>query len=454
MRKLSQLPSPPEKGLLGHVYYLKKGNIHRQMMEWQRRYGSLYRLRAGLKKALVIADVDLIREILKARPHDFRRISNIEAVFEEAGMNGVFSSEGENWKFRRRIVEGALQPGQLERFHPHMQNITRRFSERLTTLALAAQGVSITDEFRRYTADITTMLAFGKDMNLTGSSENPVSSALQSVFPVLHRRCRSPFPLWRLYRSKEDKAFDEGLDRIKVTLAELIEEQRRIIISGDVTTPENFLQAMVLQQKDHQMLTDRDIVANALTLLLAGEDTTANTLAWTVYLLSRHPEAEQKLIQEIDQHNDGDPLPWPLPSLPWMNAVIKESMRLKPVAPQIYLEPMNDTCIGDVAISKGTPLFLALHAGALDEAYFSDAQSFDPSRWTNREGASMNALFPFGGGARMCPGRSLALTEIKMALHALYSNFKLIPLQDPNSVRERFAFTMAPLNFRATIIRR
>jgi cytochrome P450 len=454
MRKLSQLPAPPEKGILGHVHYLKKGNIHRQMMEWQHRYGSLYRLRAGLKKALVIADVDLIREILKARPHDFRRISNIEAVFEEAGMNGVFSSEGENWKFSRRIVEGALQPGQLARFHPHMQSITVRFSERLDSLTSAPQGVSLTDEFRRYTADITTMLAFGKDMNLTGSSDNPVSAALQSVFPVLHRRCRSPFPLWRLYRSAEDKAFDEGLRQIKATLAELIDDQRRIIAAGDVTTPENFLQAMVFQQMEHRMLTDRDIVANALTLLLAGEDTTANTLAWTAYLLSCHPEVEQALVQEIEQHNDGAPLPWPLPSLPWMNAVIKESMRLKPVAPQIYLEPVRDTRIGDVEVSKGTPLFLALHAGTLDDASFSDPQSFDPSRWIKREGASTSALFPFGGGARMCPGRSLALTEIKMALHAIYSRFKIVPMQDPETVQERFAFTMAPQNFRATIIRR
>ncbi|WHP29397.1 cytochrome P450 [Trabulsiella odontotermitis] len=454
MRKLSQLPAPPEKGLLGHVYFLKKGNIHRQMMEWQRDYGSLYRLRAGLKKALVITDVDLIREILKARPHDFRRISNIEAVFEEAGMNGVFSSEGENWKFRRRIVEGALQPGQLERFHPHMQSITARFSERLDTLTSVPQGVSLTDEFRRYTADITTMLAFGKDMNLTGSSDNPVSSALQSVFPVLHRRCRSPFPLWRLYRSPEDKAFDEGLGRIKATLAGLIEEQRRIIAVGDVSTPENFLQAMVFQQREHRMLTDQDIIANALTLLLAGEDTTANTLAWTVYLLSHHPEAEQELIREIEQYNDDGPLPWPLPSFPWMNAVMKESMRLKPVAPQIYLEPMRDTRIGDVEVSKGTPLFLALHAGTLDEAYFTDAQRFDPSRWVKREGATTNALFPFGGGARMCPGRSLALTEIKMALHAIYSRYNIIPMQDPETVQERFAFTMAPQNLRATIIRR
>lgn len=453
MRKLSQLPAPPEKGLLGHVYYLKKENIHRQMMEWQRDYGSLYRLRAGLKKALVIADVDLIREILKARPHDFRRISNIEAVFEEAGMNGVFSSEGENWKFRRRIVESALQPGQLERFHPLMQNITTRFSERLDSLISVPEGIFLTDEFRRYTADITTMLAFGKDMNLTGSIDNPVSSALQSVFPVLHRRCRSPIPLWRLYRSPEDKAFDEGLGRIKNTLAALIDEQRRSITAGDVTTPENFLQAMVFQQMEHQRLTDRDIVANALTLLLAGEDTTANTLAWTMYLLSRHPQAELALIQEIDQHNDSAPLPWPLPSFPWMNAIIKESMRLKPVTPQIYLEPVRDTRIGDIEIHKGTPLFLALHAGTLDEAYFSDAQAFEPSRWIKREGAS-NALFPFGGGARMCPGRSLALTEIKMALHAIYSRFKVIPLQDPEMVQERYAFTMAPQNFRAAIIRR
>lgn len=458
MRKLSDLPSPPTHGLLGHVSYLKKDNVHLQMLAWRQECGPLYRLRVGATSALAVTDVDIIKAILKARPDEFRRIRNIESVFDEVGMNGVFSSEGERWKYQREMVERAFLPNHLKGFHANMQAIAGRLQRRFDALAESGEPVFLVDEFKRYTVDITTLLAFGEDVNVIERGENALSAGLREIFPVIHQRCRSPFPLWRWVKTAQDKAFDAGLSTIKQRIAGFIAHQRQRLQNQAAlaSAPENIMQVMLLEQQKEGGLTDRDIVANAITLLLAGEDTTANTLAWMAYLMCQRPDVEEKLVLELAQCTEAadEPLAWPVPKMPWLTAIMYEAMRLKPVAPQLYLEPVHDTAVGDVWVKKGTPLFLALHAGGFDERDFTEAGRFAPERWVEGDGASFSRLLPFGGGARLCPGRALAIVEIKMALHALYGRYRVTALQHPAVVRERFAFTLSPENFKVMFTKR
>ncbi|HDC4802769.1 TPA: cytochrome P450 [Escherichia coli] len=458
MRYLNQLPSPPTRGILGHVHYLKQGNVHRQMLEWKKQLGELYRLRVGIKQALVVTEPELIRQILKQRPQLFRRITNIESVFDEAGMNGVFSAEGENWRYQRRMIERAFSPANLKHFHTSMQHITESFYDRLDMLVITEEPVYIVDEFRRYTMDIITRLAFGEDVNAPDRTSSCLSRHLHNIFPVINQRCRSPFPLWRLIRSRQDRQFDADMAYIKSEMTKYTIRQRIRLKENThlLTAPENILQVMLADQMQGKGLSDRDIIANAVTLFLAGEDTTANTLAWIVYLVGQRPEVEDRLINELNGSRQiyGTIPDWPLPKLPWLTAIMYEAMRLKPAAPQLYLEPVTDTTVGDVFIKKGTPVFLTLHAAGSDEQHFSQVEKFRPERWVEREGESFSALFPFGSGARICPGRALAMSEIKMALHALYCRYNVIPLQPAAAVEERFAFTLSPVNFKVMLAHR
>ncbi|MDC6109296.1 cytochrome P450 [Serratia rubidaea] len=458
MRKLSELPSPATCGLLGHVSYLKKDNVHQQMLAWRNECGPLYRLRVGAKFALAVTDVEIIKTILKARPDEFRRISNIESVFDEVGMNGVFSSEGERWKYQREIVEQAFLPNHLKGFHASMQAITGRLQQRFDALANGSEQVFLVDEFKRYTVDITSLLAFGEDVNVIERGENSLSASLREIFPVISQRCRSPFPLWRFCKTAQDKAFDVGLSNIKQHIEGFIAHQRQRLRDNTAlaSAPENTMQVMLQMQNKEGRLTDKDVIANAVTLLLAGEDTTANTLAWMVYLICQRPDVENKLVLELAQCTGlaDEPLTWPIPKMPWLTAIMYEAMRLKPVAPQLYLEPLHDTVVGDVWVKKGTPLFLTLHAGGFDARYFKEPGQFFPERWVARDGASFSNMLPFGGGSRMCPGRALAIAEIKMAMHALYGRYRVTALQHPEAVRERFAFTVSPEHFKVVIGRR
>ncbi|MCY9847873.1 cytochrome P450 [Pectobacterium jejuense] len=458
MRSIKRLPMPPARSILGHVDYLKRSDVHLQMLRWKEQYGRFYRLRLGLTSAIVIADAECIRTIMKSRPDEFRRINSIESVFQEAGLNGVFSSEGKRWEHQRRLTEPMFQPAHLKYFYPSLRKVTARLSDRFAMLAETGETVVLVEEFKRYTVDITSLLAFGEDVNTLEQGENPLSQSLRHLFPMINARSGSLFPLWRYIRRERDKQFDASLSLIREYVDGFIYRQRKRIRLNPqlMEAPENMLQVMLAEQKKDGTLTDDDIVANAITLLIAGEDTTANTLAWMSFLLCSSPSVEECVFQECKEAADGAGaiLPWPLPRMPWLTAVMYESMRLKPVAPLLYLEPTKNTVIDDFQIKKGTPLLLMLNASGFDDALFQQPYDFVPERWLERGKASFSDLQPFGGGARMCPGRSLALMEIKLGFHALCSGFRVEAQQPASDVTETFAFTMSPSGFRVKLHKR
>ncbi|MFJ5438991.1 cytochrome P450 [Pectobacterium brasiliense] len=458
MRSIKRLPMPPTRSLLGHVDYLKRSDVHLQMLRWKAQYGRFYRLRLGFTSAIVIADAECIRTIMKSRPDEFRRISSIESVFQEAGLNGVFSSEGKRWEHQRRLTEPMFQPAHLKYFYPSLRKVTSRLSDRLSMLAETAETVVLVEEFKRYTVDITSLLAFGEDVNTLEQGENPLSQSLRHLFPMINARSGSLFPLWRYIRRERDKQFDASLSLIREYVDGFIYRQRKRLRLNPqlIEAPENMLQVMLAEQKKDGTLKDDDIVANAITLLLAGEDTTANTLAWMSFQLCSAPSVEECVFQECKEATDGAGalLPWPLPRLPWLTAVMYESMRLKPVAPLLYLEPTKNTVIDDFLIKKGTPLLLMLNASGFDDVLFQQPDDFVPERWLERGKASFSDLQPFGGGPRMCPGRSLALMEIKLGFHALCSGFRVEAQQPASDVTESFAFTMSPSGFRVKLHKR
>ncbi|MEZ8012036.1 MULTISPECIES: cytochrome P450 [Vibrio] len=456
MKRIEQLPMPPTSGVLGHVSYLKKSNVHQQMLCWIKEYGAHFRLKLGMKDVLVLSDAAQIKSVLKSRPDEFRRLKNIESVFDEIGLNGVFSAEEERWKHQRKLTEPMFQPSHLKHFHPQLSVIAERLGKHLEMLAESGEVVELVAEFKKYTVDVTSLLAFGEDFNSIEQTTVPLSKSLQNVFPVINQRCSSPIPLWRFFKTKKDKLFDTSLEDIGHFVYGCIEKQRARLVHEPALkdSPENMLQIMLLEQEQDSSLTDQDIVANAITLLLAGEDTTANTLAWMAFLVSGNRSSELALQDELDALGKRKVLEWPLPRTPYMTAVMYEAMRLKPVAPQLYLEPTRDTQIGDIEVKKGTPVFVMLHANGFDPDLFEDPTTFNPNRWVEKDGASFSNLQPFGGGARLCPGRSLAMMEIKLAFHTLFKEFSIEPQQAPETVVEQFAFTMSPVGFNVKITKR
>ena len=457
MRSITELPGPRGLPLLGNLLQLDLKQLHRVLERWCNEFGPLFAFELAKKPVVVVADPELIQNILRQRPNLYRRLGTIESVFEEMGITGVFAADGAAWKRQRRLTAHALDAGHLRQFFPALVKVTERLKNRWSRAADKQAAVEVQQDLMRYTVDVTTNLAFGYDMNTLEKEGEVIQDHLEKIFPMINRRINAPFPYWRYLRLAADRALDKALVAIRETINGFITRTReRLAQTPELAAqPTNFLEAMLgAHDEGEAAFTDAEVYGNVLTLLLAGEDTTANTLAWMIHLMIEHPEVQARMRTEaVEVVGNGGMLSQlaDIERLPYIEAVTHETMRLKPVAPVLFFEPVEDVEIAGVAVPKNTAMMVPTLHGPLQETHFGGAAQFRPERWLEMAAPSAcphntKAFVPFGGGPRYCPGRQLAMVEIKTVMAMLCAAFEVTKTEHPEPVREIFSFTMMPVN--------
>jgi cytochrome P450 len=453
--RISELPGPRGLPFLGNVLQLEPSQMHITAEKWSRAYGERFRFRIGPREIVVLSNPETIAAALRERPDGFRRTPRLRAIAKEMGFNGVFSAEGDAWRRQRPMVMAGFDPGHIKTYFPALVKVTERFKLRWQRAAAAREAIDLQADLMRYTVDVTAGLAFGADINTLESDAEVIQIHLDKVLPALFRRLFSPFPSWRWL---EERRLGRHLRALHAAVAEFIGQARARMEANPQLRerPGNLIEAMIAaRDTEGSGLDDVDVAGNVLTMLLAGEDTTANTLAWMIYLLHRHPEALRRANQEI-QGKDLQKYE-EVSGLPFIDACINETMRLKPVAPILMLEAARDTAVAGIEVPEGTLLMCLMRAGATDERRFPDAHAFDPERWFSRNSnSSKRVAMPFGAGPRLCPGRYLAILEMKMVIAMLLGSFEIeaVTTPDGKEARERLAFTMAPAGLRLRLAAR
>ena len=456
-RSIADLPGPRGLPILGNALQLETSRMHLIAEEWSRRYGECFRFRIGPRQVVGLANPETIAALLRERPDGFQRSTRLGEIAADMGFNGLFAAEGDAWRRQRPMVMASFDPKHIKTYFPALLKVTQRFERRWRRTAAAGESLDLQADLMRYTVDVTAGLAFGTDINTLESDEEVIQTHLDKVFPALFKRLFAPFPFWRWFR---DRKLDFHLQALQRAVGDFIAQARtRMEAKPELREhPTNLIEAMIAARDNPGSgLTDSDVAGNVLTMLLAGEDTTANTLAWMIYLLYRHPEALRRAREEISSRGNAMPQRYEdMTSLPFVDACINETMRLKPVAPIIVLQPKRDTVVSDIEVPKGTLLMCLMRAGATDERRFPGARSFDPERWMDGQmrGASANSpkrvSMPFGAGPRLCPGRYLAILEMKMVIAMLLSGFDIesVTTPDGREAQEHLAFTMFPVGLR------
>jgi cytochrome P450 len=450
MRAISDLPGPRGLPVLGNLLQIRTESLHLTAERWSRSYGEYFRFRIGPRQILALANPETIAAVLRDRPDGFHRTERLSAIADDMGFNGVFSANGDAWRRQRPMVMAGFDPNHIRSYFASLVNVTRRFERRLRRAAAARESIDLQADLMRYTVDVTAGLAFGTDINTLESDGDVIQRHLDKIFPSLFSRLMAPFAYWRWFR---DRKLDRHLEALQVAVADFIAQARKRMQDKPELRdkPSNLIEAMIAARDNPASgLTDADVAGNVLTMLLAGEDTTANTLAWMIYLLHRHPGTLQRATDEavaVDLAKYEE-----VSALPFVDACISETMRLKPVAPIIMLQPTRDTVIAGIEVPKQTLIMCLMRAGAVDERRFADAQAFDPARWLSSASASSpkRVAMPFGAGPRLCPGRYLAILEMKMVMTMLLSSFEIEAVSTPHGgeAREHLAFTMYPVGLR------
>jgi cytochrome P450 len=396
----------------------------------------------------------------------------MQSVIGEMGAHGLFSAEGDDWRKQRRLVMKAFDPAHLKHYFPSLQRVTERLRLCLDAAARSGEALDLQTVLMRYTVDVTAGLAFGIDMNTQQHPDDALQGHLEQVFPMLMKRIFAPFPWWRLVRLPSDRAFDRHLAQVHEAVRGFIAAARERMERDPSLheQPTDLLEALIAARDDAGSgLSERDLVGNVLTVLLAGEDTTANTLGWTLYLLHTHREVWNELATEVDEILGDDPLPPSFEVARGFEAIehcVEEAMRLHPVAPLSLLESNVATAVGPVALDREAMVMCLTRPGAVDVRRSADAGDFRPRRWADgphraadapdAAHALLKASIPFGAGPRLCPGRYLAMLEMKMVLATLLRHFELlwVGTEDGSQPQERLAFTMFAMGLKIRVATR
>jgi cytochrome P450 len=467
-RALADLPGPRGWPIVGNSLQIERERFHQQLEAWAREYGDTYVIRIGKRRFLVTSVPDTIASVLRRRPEAFRRTDRVEQVSREFGFLGLFSANGETWRRQRPMVLAGLDPAHIRSFFPALVEVTGRLRRRWERAADTGAVIDLQADLMRFTVDVTTGLAFGEDLNtLETSGDDTIQKHLNVIMPALFKRILSPVDAPQWVRRWRDRELQSHLHVLRAAVERFIDTTRARLAADPALRerPRNLIQALVAaRDREGSGVSDQDVAGNVLTMLLAGEDTTANTLAWMVWLLHRHPQAAADARAEVDavlQGGDGARDLEQLGRLDLLEACAGESMRLKPVAP-IINQANHDVLVGDVAVPAGGLVICLMRPPGMDAAQFPQPQSFDPKRWLGGQGAAhamasaKRATMPFGAGPRMCPGRYLALAEIKLVAAMLLANFDIesVEAEGGGEPREAVSIVMAPVGLRMRLRRR
>jgi cytochrome P450 len=461
LRRYEDLPGPRAYPVVGNALQLESGKSHLQMERWCDEYGPIFRMRVGARRVMVVGDHALVAQVLRDRPEGFRRTRVLETIWTEMGLQpGLFVANGEVWRRQRRMVMAGFDPGHVKRYFPALQQVAAALARRWEKAAEQGTSIDLQADLMRYTVDTIAGLAFGAEVNTLETEGNVLQHHLDKIFPALQRRIFAPLPTWRWWRSAADRELEQGVAEVNKAVDQFISLARARLAAdpGRRERPENLLEAMlVAADEPGSGIDDAQVNGNVLTMLLAGEDTTANTLAWMIHLLWRHPQALQRAQDEVRAVVSDPACPtWDeMAQLDFIEACAHETMRLKPVAPLLALQATEDTTLAGVQVPKGLVVTTVMRRDSVSDRHVPRAAAFEPERWLGgRDGTAAEAStsarrisMPFGAGPRICPGRYLALLEMKMAMATLLGRFELRSVDAPGGglAHEKLAFAMAPV---------
>jgi cytochrome P450 len=434
-------PSPPvaKRRLLGGLpEYLK--DAPRFLERLAREHGDVVFLRLGGQPIYLVNHPDIIRDVLVTHQAKFKKSRMLERAKVLLG-DGLLTSEGEYHKRQRRLVQPAFYKERLIGYSVAMVDRARRFREGWQ----AGSPFDVSREMMRLTLGIVAHTLFSAEVD---TEADEIGEALTQVFDMFEV-VLLPFSEWlEKLPLPAVRRFKRARARLDKTIYRLIAERRAGgKDSGDLLS----MLLLAQDEEDGTGMTDEQVRDEALTLFLAGHETTANALTWAWYLLSRNPEAEAKFHAELDQALGGRLATFEdLPCLRYTGHVLAETLRLYPPAWAIGRKALADFAAGPYTVPKGSIVLCSPYVSHRDARWFPEPERFCPGRWETEDPSRPKfAYFPFGGGTRVCIGERFAWMEGVLLLATIGQSWRLrlmeghpVDMQARITLRTRYGMRM------------
>ena len=406
------------------------------MIESAKKYGDIVFFKVGNERIYLFNHPDLIRDVLVTNQKNFTKSRALVRAKRVLG-EGLLTSEGEFHLRQRRLAQPAFHRDRISVYGRSMVEYADRTRSRWTD----GRSLDVHDEMMRLTLAIVAKTLFSADVEKEAAE---IGEALTTAFEAFNIGTLPFSELLERLPLPYIKRFEAARARLDKTIYRIIDEHRA---TGE---DRGDLLSMLLLAQDTEGdgggMTDTQVRDEAMTIFLAGHETTANALSWTWYLLSQHPEIEARFHREVDALGDRRPRPDDLAKLPYTRMILAESMRLYPPAWAVGRRAINDSEAGGYRIPARSMVLMSQYIMHRDPRFHPGPDRFDPERWLPEVAAARPrfSYFPFGGGTRICIGEQFAWMEGILILATIAQKWKLRYLgSGPPAIEPRI--TLRPL---------
>lgn len=411
------------------------------LRQWHRDYGDVVYLGFGPNRFYWLFHPELAREVLVTQARRFRRTGRQVEVLREWDGDGLVTSDGDFWARQRRLVMPAFAPRRSEGYARAMTAATSRLADRW--VADPPDRIEMNSTMTGLTLEIMASTLFGVEFT---ENTREMGEAVAALSEYAVRELGKPFswPNWVPLPSIRRKL--RAIRFLDDTIDRLIRDRRASSEDrGD-------LLSILLQAKDDEGdgsgLTDEQVRHQAMTMFLAGHDTTAGALPWVWYLLATHPEAEARVIDEIDRVANGRPLTAEdLSQLTYTRMVIRETLRLYPQAYVLFARvAAEDVVLGGYEIPRGSQIFPVPYVIHHDPRWYANPEAFDPERFVPERFDTLPdcAWIPFGAGPRACIGAAFATMEMMLVVGTILQRFRLTVSPEQGTPEPLPSFSLRP----------
>ncbi|XP_077366680.1 cholesterol 24-hydroxylase-like isoform X2 [Festucalex cinctus] len=426
------------------------GLVHDMFLEWAERYGAVYKVNILHYVLVFVICPETVKEMLMSSkyPKDMFLHKRLFSMFGQRFLgNGLVTARNhDQWYKQRRIMDPAFSS-------LYLRSLTGTFNERaeklMTKLADVADKKSearMLDLVNRVTLDVIIKVAFGMDLELLENT-SPFPKAIETCLQGMVYNIRNVFFQFFPKNWAFVAEVRAACKLLRSTGADWI-HNRKMAVHGGGDVPKDILTQIIKSAQKEESMTQEDeefMLDNFVTFFIAGQETTANQLAFCIMELARHPDILQKAQKEVDdiigmkQEISYDDLG----KLVYLSQVLKETLRLYPTAPGTSRELVNDLVVDGVRIPAGAVCIFSSYISSRMEKFFKDPLEFDPDRFHPDAPKPYYCYFPFSLGPRSCLGQNFAQMEAKVVMAKLLQRFEFV-LTPGQSLEIRDLGTLRP----------
>lgn len=399
------------------------------------RFGDIAFFKLGDVPVYLVSRPDYIWDVLVTQRAKFE-ISTMRRRLEPVLGTGMLTSRGDLHARQRRLMQPVFRKSRIDSY----AEIMSEYAERTCAHWRDGQELDVSAELMKLMIGIVAKTLFGHDIDEDSDAVSGNLSILMGFFTKLMSPTRGTLKL----PLPSSLRFRKALAELDAVVYRIIEQRRRDPAEGD-----DLLSRLVRAKDDETQaqMTEKQLRDEVFSLLMAGHETTANGLGWTLYLLAQNAEADGKLYREVSTAIAGKTRfePADLDRLPYAKQVVTEAMRLYPPGWFVGRTANEDVELGGFTIPKDATVLMSQFLAHRDGRYFDEPERFLPERWTESFSAGLprGAFFPFSAGDRHCLGEGFAWLELLLALTTFIARWKFELVPGPQ-IRPRPSVTLRP----------